>query len=331
MKTKLFILLFLFISLVFADTAVDFYGTKYNVSLDGDVDGDGAIESYKIEKFAKSEFGDYYHLALYRGDKLLWEAPKVKDSNNPFIFGDWDDGVSMLDALVDIDGDGKAELLSMPSAGDVVSLPVQIMRYDGKTVIHTDSYLIMDYNDSNHFRWIKSKDYHSPMTNTNEGWASGFEKYNDKGIIKTYIFYMLKDGDSRGASALIKFIDGGAKIVKWLEPLDITRADKLYTARISNKDLHNSRGHILTKPIDILRQNRVNYYKSTKETENTGISRFRTLEQRKEMSNMDIDAVGMSMYELSRIIRHENPLLHIRVHGGTLSVSVLRESRKSKK
>jgi len=328
MKNRLFVLVFLFgFSLLFADATVELFDTKYNVSLDGDVDGDGIMESYKVEKFAKSEFGDYYHLALYRGDKLLWRAPKVDDSSNPFTFGVWDDGVSMPDMLVDIDGDGRAELLTMPPCGDVAVIPVGVIRYDGKRAVNTDTYLIMDYNNSNHFSWIESQDYHSPMSNTNVGWATGFEKYDDNGTIKTYILYMQEGGNSQGCSALIRFVDGGAEVIRWLGMLDIANTNKLYTARISKKDLYNSRGHKLKKAIDILRQNRVNYYKNIKETEDTGIHRFRTLKQRVEMSSMDIEPIGMSMRELSRIIIEEHPLLHIRVYNSTLQVSVIREGR----
>jgi len=328
LKKLLILWLGLIAVITYADSTIKLYDTTYYTALDGDVDGDGVIETYKLEKFANSEFGDYYKLKLYRGDKLLWSAPSVDNGSDPFTFGVWDDGVSMLDIVIDIDGDGKAELLSMPPSGDVASIPVQVMRYDGKKVINTDEYLIMDYNDSNRLRWIKSHKYKSPMSNTNEGWATGFEKYDNKGTIKTYIFYMLENGDARGGNALIRFVTGGAVVVKWLEPLDITRGNKSYTARISKKDLYNSRGHRLTKAIDILRQDRANYYKSQKESEDTGINRFRTLKQRGDMSDMDISPIGMNMREMSRIILRENPLLHIKVNNSTLSVSVIRESRK---
>ena len=328
LKKLLILWLGLIAVITYADSTIKLYDTTYYTALDGDVDGDGVIETYKLEKFANSEFGDYYKLKLYRGDKLLWSAPSVDNGSDPFTFGVWDDGVSMLDIVIDIDGDGKAELLSMPPSGDVASIPVQVMRYDGKKMINTDEYLIMDYNDSNRLRWIKSHKYKSPMSNTNEGWATGFEKYDNKGTIKTYIFYMLENGDARGGNALIRFVTGGAVVVKWLEPLDITRGNKSYTARISKKDLYNSRGHRLTKAIDILRQDRANYYKRLDESEDTGINRFRTLKQRRDMSDMDISPIGMNMREMSRIILRENPLLHIKVNNSTLSVSVIRESRK---
>ncbi len=328
LKKLLILWLTLTAVIAYADSSIKLYDTIYYTALDGDVDGDGMIETYKLERFANSEFGDYYKLKLYRGGKLLWSAPSVDNGSDPFTFGVWDDGVSMLDIVIDIDGDGKAELLSMPPAGDVASIPVQIMRYDGKKVINTDEYLIMDYNNSNRLRWVKSHKYKSPMSNTNEGWASGFEKYDNNGTVKTYILYMLEDGDSRGGSALIRFVSDGAVVVKWLEPLDITRGNKSYIARISKKDLYNSRGHRLTKVIDILRQDRANYYKSVDETEDTGISRFRTLKQREDMSDMGIEPIGMSLREMSRIIQRENPLLHVKVNNSTLSVGVIRESRK---
>jgi len=316
------------VGFLYADKTIELYGTTYNIGLDGDVDGDGRIETYRLEKFAKDEMGDYYRLNLYRGDKLLWSGPKTKNTMDSFSFGVCEDGTSMLDILIDIDADGKAELLSMPSAGDVASMPVKIMRYDGKQVTNTDTYLIMDNNDSNHLRWISADRYKSPASNANEGWASGFEKYDKNGTVKTYIFYMLEGGDSRGGYALIRFVPGGAKVVKWLEPLDIAGAIKSYTARISHKDLRNSKGHRLKRIIDILRQDRVNYYNGTTiDEEDTGISRFRTLRQREEMSRMDIAPVGMSLRQLSMIIRRTNPLLHIRVDGNMLWVSVIRESR----
>jgi len=99
-------------------------------------------------------------------------------------------------------------------------------------------------------------------------------------------------------------------------------AQNSYTAKISSRDHYNSRGAKLTKIIDILRQDRANFYKSMGDDEDTALGLFNTLKARNKMNRYTVQPIGMPYRKLKNLILSSNPLLNIKVKNRTLFVSI---------
>ena len=66
-------------------------------ALSTDLDGDGRAERIDWIKFAETEAeGSFYQVRVTGGDgSLMWEGPKVAETENPLVFGDWHFGYSL--------------------------------------------------------------------------------------------------------------------------------------------------------------------------------------------------------------------------------------------
>jgi len=88
--------------------------------LRADLDYDGKMEKVVWKTFAKTDVGDYYQLFVYDDNgALLWRGPKTKDEDSSYLVASLDYGVSTPELLMDIDDDGRMELLIPELQSDV--------------------------------------------------------------------------------------------------------------------------------------------------------------------------------------------------------------------
>ena len=189
------------------------YRGHIDASLKGDIDHDGKEETVAWKKFASVDLGDYYQLLLLDDDgSLLWEGPKEKDEENPYIFSALDIGVSFPELLADIDSDGYVELLAPELQSDVRPVYYRKLRWHGAYFEPLLSNALMrSFPRSNRFVWQKtSKSYGT--------WISRLARYSDD-LSRADVTELNEDGSMRMGVALIRFDRKGAAVSKWLEPM----------------------------------------------------------------------------------------------------------------
>lgn len=330
----------LVISLLFIVSLLPTLLLSENGTLSADIDHDGKKETIEWEKFTSTDLGDYYQLKVFDDNgKILWRGPRNADETNPYIFSSLHIGVSLPELLDDIDNDGYTELLTPELQSDVSPTYYKKLRWKGTYFEVLPSYaLTLKSPTSNHFIWEKVND-------TYKIWVSQLDAKNiyRAGFAKADVIAYMHDDTVKSGVALIKFVPQGAELKKWIEPLlsekERNRVQNNYTApaamvsgsgkntyrtRLSYKDHQNSRGGILTKVADVLRQDRANVYKHHADAEDQRDPYFHTLNARSMMSQYEILPIGRSYSSLKNIILNGTPLIEVEVHSGQLYVKVLK-------
>ena len=101
----------------------------------GDLAGDGQALTVQWVPSVAGEDGTFYTLSVVDGaGRELWSSPRVKNSGHALAFGSWDYGVSLPEALADIDGDGKLELLVPVPQSDVSPTQYRIFQWTGRAL-----------------------------------------------------------------------------------------------------------------------------------------------------------------------------------------------------
>ena len=304
-----------------------------NSTLKGDIDGDGRNEIITWNKFATSDLGDFYQLKIYDNNgQLLWQGPKVEDTENPYIFGRWDFGESMPEALIDIDNDGQAELLAPSPTSDVSPIYYRIFSWNGRRLVNRRPAVLMrSKKDLNHFIWVNPY----PGDGTQGSWVSSLEQGNSAQDAIATVTQMQANGNSQEGKARLFFNSYGAKVLKWILPLPSTIVPKppvsnptlpnsinsnnsnicnrCYIARISIRDHYNSQGERLMDLKSIIHQDRANFYNGLRDSEDTAIGIFSTVQQRNMIDNMPIEAINIPLDILKRDTIMRTPLLRVRV------------------
>lgn len=189
------------------------YSGRIDGKLQGDIDQDGKEETIAWKKFATADLGDYYQLLVLDDDgSLIWEGPKEKEKENPYIFSSLHIGVSLPQLLTDIDNDGFTELLTPELQSDVRPVYYRKLRWRGTYFEPLlSSALMRSSSQPNRFVWKRtSKSYGT--------WISKLEPYSD-GLVKANVTEYRKDESVKAGAALIRFDREGAEIYKWIEPI----------------------------------------------------------------------------------------------------------------
>ncbi len=284
----------------------------------GDIDGDGLSETIAWKRFATTNLGDFYQLYVFDDDgRLLWKGPAQADSENRYIFGDWDFGESLPEALLDLDGDRQAELLAPSPQSDVSPVFYRIFGWNGKRFVERrPGVLMQSKDDPSRFVWV------NPYPKEGDGgvWISRIIPQNSIYNAKVEVTEAQR-GIYKKGRAIVRFVPWGARIIEWEKPLSPivnsrnsgvkSLSPYSYIARISSKDHYNSRGLGLRRLIDILHQDRAYFYKGAADPEDTGNGLFSTLAARRQMDRMSIIAEGISLQELRRAVIGGTPLLRI--------------------
>jgi len=288
----------------------------------GDVDGDGNDEILVWQKVATKEVGDFYRLSIYRPDgTLLWHSPPSESIDDPYAFGSWDFGESLPEVLIDIDGDGQAELLAPAPASDVSPVFYRIFGYNGRALVaRRPGVLLRSRRNPQRFIWVNPVPKDRPV----QTWVSRLEPGGSP--MEAIAQVVRSDGGEsiQMGKVRLRFDRYGAQIVGWIEPLGGTPSPpKSYRARISVADHYNSRGKRLKEIRVILHQDRANYYRGKGDPEDTGIGRFDTPRKRNEIDRMRIVPVGIDGDLLRSDIFYGTPLLQITPEGGALKIRLI--------
>lgn len=230
-----------------------------------DLNRDGVAERITWKKFATTELGDYYQIVVTDSyGNIIWKGPKVTDESSPFFIASLDTGVSIPQIVADIDNDGYLEMLIPSPASDISPLWYERLKWkNGKFIPMRSAILQYDpYNTNIPFKWI----YRYPGIYS--FWAMMFKRVNNK--IKASVTGIYPDGSNDYGEVYLHFVNGGAMAQYWIKPLKGPKKDKVnfsYTTRLGLKDHYNSKGVRLTRVIDIIRQDRENFYKGQKDLE----------------------------------------------------------------
>jgi hypothetical protein len=286
--------------------------------LKGDIDGDGMNETVAWKKFKTTDLGDFYQLFVFDDDRrLLWKGPAVADKENRYVFWNWDFGESLPEALLDVDGDNQAELLAPSPQSDVSPVFYRILAWNGRRFVERRPGVLMrSTRDPSRFIWVNPY----PGEGDRGAWVSRIIPQNSIHRARAEVTEANRGGYRMG-EALIRFMPWGARILEWKKRLAVVSDDQdssgdksqsySYIARLSSRDHYNSRGHRLRRMIDILHQDRANYYKGGGDSEDTGDGLFGTLEARREMDQMYIVPEGVDLQKLRRAVIGGTPLLRI--------------------
>ena len=324
--------------------------------LKGDIDGDGKDDTVAWEEFANDDMGHYYQLLVIGSDgTLIWKGPKDKNIDNNTVFGSWDIGVSLPQALVDIDGDCKAEILAPAPTSDVSPQYFRILKYDSGMMVALKPKILMVSNSNNKkFVWIK--DYKGNALNT--GWIMNLYPTNSIHMAKADIVYMDKQGNATFKKALLEFNPHGATVKKWLKadtpqevmvgsapmpsktfkPISNTKIKatnttnnskktdnkSAYRAYISAKDHKDILGNRIKTLRGVLIRDRENYYSGAKDSQDTGNGMFKSRNSRNMMKSMQIIPENTTYGHLKQSILYGHGLIRVSKDNGVLRVKLLK-------
>ncbi len=184
-----------------------------------DVNNNGKKDHLVWEVFSNEDYATYYQLKLYSDNKtLLWSGPKNTKGDElvPVIY----DGEYMPVALNDIDNDGNLELIIGGQPHEAVSPSFTIFKWHNKTFkkVTTLDLVWMDPPRGTTLKWvvITDKDY---STKQKIYWCHSLEQLSNEEFPVINILgvsypnhYSIFD-----KKAKIKFIEGGAKIIEWVQ------------------------------------------------------------------------------------------------------------------
>lgn len=133
MRTKLFFT-FLFLTNLALAQELPKVGDVYQ-AVSCDLNRDGKAEKLELVAYNINTEAEMFWGRLRVKDaagKVLWEAPQATETEQPFAFGMWPYGVSGLEWVGDIDGDGKVELISPAPVSDVRPQTYRRFRWTGR-------------------------------------------------------------------------------------------------------------------------------------------------------------------------------------------------------
>jgi len=329
MKTKPYIAaLFMIVSLSSANAAGSEAG-----AIAVDLDGDGKPEKVSWTQFAHSEdMGDYYQIRVTDASgKLIWESPKVKDIDNPLVFGNWDFGYSLPELVTDIDGDGAVELVAPAPQSDVSPTCFRVFRWKGDRFVPVRVGILLESpRGSGSFPWSQSEDYQGR-------WISSFKKANPDGTLRVAVFEYDGETATGEGEALVTRTPKGYQFRKWVVPMkslsgtpsseiDGSLPDEgavVYRARLGSRDHFNSAGKRLEEVGAILRQDRANYHKGKGDQDDGPDPSFRTAKDRNGMDARKPVPVGMAAKAWRKLILNGTPLVEVEVTDQELRVRIV--------
>ncbi|MCB1231156.1 MAG: hypothetical protein KDN19_12850 [Verrucomicrobiae bacterium] len=298
-----------------------------------DLDGDGRPERITWVKFTETEDeGEFFQVRVMdAAGGLLWEGPKVTDTENPLVFGNWHFGYSLPELAADIDGDGAIELVTPAPQSDVSPTWYRIIRWQGGRFVPVRMGMLLETpRGTGKFPWSKSDEWQGT-------WISSFLGVESDGSLRVEVFEYGGGVTTRQGEALVGIEKDGYVVKRWTRPLKAltdmpspVAGDEplpggvvVYRARLGAGDHFNSTGERLAKVSDILRQDRANYANGKGDDEDGPDPRFSTREARDGMDKLTPVPVDMGEAAWREAIVNGQPLVEVEVKDTTLNVKIL--------
>lgn len=170
-----------------------------------DLNGDGKPEKIGLVAYGHFPEGYYGRLKVWdSGGKLLWQAPTVQSSDQPFAFGQWPYGSSTLEWV------SPQELISAKPQSDVRPTTFKRFRWTGSAYQPLgNAYLLQDGSDS--FAWSKPFEWDGlkPLT-----WVVSLVKAHEGNVMA------VKGGDQyQGGTAELQPTGKGFRVTRWVKKL----------------------------------------------------------------------------------------------------------------
>lgn len=318
-----------------------FAGESEPAALSVDLDGDGKAERIDWAKFAETEEdGTFYQVRVLGNDgSLLWEGPKVTDTENPMVFGDWHFGFSLPELAADIDGDGAVELVTPAPQSDVSPTWYRLLKWKGGRFAPAESggMLLETPRGSGNFPWSRDNDRWQGL------WISSFKKANADGSLEVEAFEYEGEATPRSGAATVTPVAGGFRVKRWTRPLGVLPEMPppgvsgepgatgsgggglvVYRAKLGSGDHFNSQGERLDKVTDVLRQDRSNYHRGKGDDEDGPDGVFSTLAAREAMDAKRVVPVGVGEAAFREAVVNGTPLVEVEVTSDALKVKILK-------
>ena len=185
-----------------------------------DLNGDGKPErvelvAYRIQRESDSHWGQLR--VVSSAGKLLWKGPQASTAGEAFAFGSWPYGVSDLEWLGDVDGDGQVDLLSPAAISDVRPTTYRRYRWTGSAFEAMPKKMLLEKAPgSGQFVWTDpiNWDGQKPLT-----WVMSLAGSPD--LIAT-VYSWRRGGEGWIGKAKMVGSPTALKVSQWLNPLKAT-------------------------------------------------------------------------------------------------------------
>ena len=178
-----------------------------------DLNGDGKRDKVGLVAYRVSSEEYWGRLTVWDSSgKLLWQGPQAKKQDEPLAFGAWNFGVSAVECVCDIDGDGRVELLSPQPQSDVSPPTYRIFRWDGRGFAPAARKQLLETPPgSGHFPW-------SQPVQWSGGAATWVGHLKMKGRDLLAEVYVVKSGsDVKLGKARMSGSPKGLEVTSWVQ------------------------------------------------------------------------------------------------------------------
>ena len=180
----------------------------------GDLGNDGTMEKVLVRKTGSKDGNDFYQLVVQDDTgKEIWAGPKTMDTDDPLVFGVWDWGVSLPQALGDIDGDGRVELVAEAPRSDVSPASFRVFGWTGSEFKPVRTLPLLETPaGSGFYPWAQSERYMGC-------WIDKFEKVGAGGEVTVGMMEYTEGKPPRTGKAVVTAEKNGYRLKKWISPL----------------------------------------------------------------------------------------------------------------
>ena len=178
-----------------------------------DVNGDGKPDKVGLVAYRVSSEEYWGQLTVWDSSgKVLWKAPQAKNADEALAFGAWNYGVSSIELVGDIDGDGKVELLAPQPQSDVRPPTFRIFRWTGSAFAPVARKQLLETpRGSGHFVWSQPSQWNGSAAT----WVGHLE--HQGGAMVAQIYVVNSGSDVKLGKARMTADKQGLRVSSWVE------------------------------------------------------------------------------------------------------------------